>query len=136
MAFRAGRTAAFYIGTTNLSAYLDSIDFPISVGTSDTTTFGSAWTTGIVTLNSATISISGGYDPTASTGPAATLQSMISGGTAWPFAHFPGGSVSGQRTRTGSCFITSYTETSAAADKVVFAAEFMVTGTVTSGTVS
>ena len=136
MAARHGRNAAVYIGTTALSAYCDTVDLSIDNATADTTTFGSSWTTAIAGLNSGSVSLSGIYDPTATTGPQAVLWGVITGGTAWPIAHFPGGSASGQRTNTFSALITSYSESSPVADKVTFSVSLQITGAVTSGTVS
>lgn len=134
MAFKHGKAAAFYLGTNNLSAFCDQLELSIEVDTSDTSTFGGNWKTALAGLVGGSLSVSGDYDPTVTTGPAAVLLTAIANGTAWPFSHFPGGSATGQRSNTGSCFVTNYTESSPVADKVTFSAELMVTGTVVSST--
>jgi hypothetical protein len=133
---RHGRTAAFYLNSVNLTSFLDTLELPFDVETADTTTFGNNWKAAIPGLIGATISGSGSYDPTNTTGPSSAILAVIAGGAAVTFAHFPGGSVSGQRTNTGSCIVTNFTESSAVGDKVTFSFEAQVTGTVTSGTVS
>jgi len=136
VAFRHGRNAAFYLNSVNLTSFLDTLEVPFEVETADTTTFGNNWKSAIPGLTGASISGSGSYDPTNTTGPSSAILGVIAGGAAVPFAHFPGGSVAGQRTNTGSCIVTNFTESSAVGDRVTFAFEAMVTGTVTSGTVS
>jgi hypothetical protein len=133
---RHGRTAAFYLNSVALTSFLDTLELPFDVETADTTTFGNNWKASIPGLIGATISGSGSYDPTNTTGPSSAILAVIAGGAAVTFAHFPGGSVSGQRTNTGSCIVTNFTESSAVGDKVAFSFEAQVTGTVTSGTVS
>jgi len=134
VAFRHGKAGAFWLGTNNLSTFCDQLDLSIDVDTSDTSTFGVGWKTAITGLIGGTLSLSGSYDPTVTTGPAAVLLTAIANGTAWAFSHFPGGSVTGQRSNVGSCFVTNYSESSPVADKVTFSAELLVTGTVTSST--
>ena len=136
MAFRHGKAAAFYINSVNLTSFLDTLEVPFEVATADTSTFGNNWTSAIAGMTSATISGSGSYDPTNTTGPSSAILAIIGAGTAVTFAHFPGGSVSGQRTNTGSCIVTNFTESSAVGDRVTFSFEAQVTGTVTSGTVA
>lgn len=132
MAAKHGKSAQVYMGSTELSAYCDQLDLSIDVDTGETSTFGVGWKTYLAGLIGSTLSLSGKYDGTASTGPAAQLMAGITGGTAWSFKHFPGGSASGQRQNTFSGFVTNYTESSPVADIVTFSAEILVSGTVTS----
>lgn len=136
MAFRHGKAAAFYINSVNLTSFLDTLELPFEVETADTTTFGNNWKSAIAGLTGASISGSGSYDPTNTTGPSSAILAIIGAGTAVTFAHFPGGSVAGQRTNTGSCIVTNFTESSAVGDRVTFSFEAQVTGTVVSGTVA
>ena len=65
MAFKAGRTAGLLFNEFRLTPYLDSAAMSVSIGTGDTSTFGTDWTTAIPTLNSATFSMTGRYDEAA-----------------------------------------------------------------------
>lgn len=133
MAFVHGKNTVFSIddsgGTLrNLSAYLDSIDFPQTVETADVTTFGDAAKEYIVGLKDSTISISGSYDP------GATCDGYLAGivgGAAGTFEYGPQGSTGGFVKYTGEAILTSYQITGSVGDKVTFSAEFQVTGAVT-----
>jgi hypothetical protein len=134
MAFKHGRAAAVWIGTNDLSAFLDQAEKSTDVDTAETTTFGQNWKRYLAGLIGTTVSMSGSYDGTASTGPAAVLETAIANGTAWTWKFFPGGSASGQRQHSFSAFVTNYSESSPVGDKVTFSAEILADGTVTSTT--
>lgn len=134
MAARHGKNAAVFIGTNDLSAFLDQADKSTDVDTAETTVFGLNWKTYIAGLIGTTLSISGSYDGTATTGPAALMETAIANGTAWTWKFFPGGSASGQRQHSFSAFVTNYSESSPVADKVTWSAEVLASGTVTSTT--
>lgn len=134
MAFRHGRYAEITVNAKDLSAFCDSADLGIDVDTSDTTVFGASWKTAIAGLAGATLELSGDYDPTATTGPAAVLTALIG---ADPFAVvvYPGGNVSGQVSRSFDAILTKYKESSPVGDKVTFSASLLVTDAITFGTV-
>ena len=134
MAFKHGRAAEVYIGTNALTSFLDQADKSTDVDTAETTVFGNGWKTYLAGLIGATLSISGSYDGTSTTGPAALMETAIANGTAWTWKFFPGGSASGQRQHSFSAFVTNYSESSPVADKVTWSAEVLATGTVTSTT--
>jgi hypothetical protein len=134
MAFKHGKSAAVWIGTGDLSSFLDQAEKSTDVDTAETTTFGQNWKRYLAGLIGTTLSISGSYDGTASTGPAAVLETAIANGTAWTWKFFPGGSASGQRQHSFSAFVTNYSESSQVGDKVTFSAEILADGTVTSTT--
>lgn len=134
MAFKHGRAAQVFIGTAELTAFLDQADKSTDVDTAETTVFGNGWKTYLAGLIGATLSISGSYDGTATTGPAALMETAIANGTAWTWKFFPGGSASGQRSHSFSAFVTNYSESSPVSDKVTWSAEVLATGTVTSAT--
>lgn len=134
MAFKHGRAAQVYIGTAELTAFLDQADKSTDVDTAETTVFGKGWKTYLAGLIGTTLSISGSYDGTATTGPAALMETAIANGTAWTWKFFPGGSASGQRSHSFSAFVTNYSESSPVGDKVTWSAEVLATGTVTSAT--
>lgn len=134
MAFKHGKAAEVWLGTNNLSGYLDQADKSTDVDTAETTVFGNSWKQYLAGLIGTTLSISGSYDGTATTGPAALMETCIANGTAWTWKFFPGGSASGQRSHSFSAFVTNYSESSPVADKVTWSAEVLATGTVTSTT--
>ena len=134
MAAKHGRSAQVYIGTNEISSYLDQADKSTDVDTGETTTFGKNWKTYLAGLIGANLSLGGKYDGTATTGPAAILETCIANGTAWPIKFFPGGSASGQRQHTFNALVTNYSESSPVGDIVTFSASLLADGTVTSTT--
>src|SRR5438105_13835754 len=97
MAFKHGRLAEITVNTKALSTFCDTADINIKVDTADTTTFLASWKTAIAGLAGATVALSGGYDPTVTTGPASVLTALIG---AAPFAviFYPAGNNAGQGT--------------------------------------
>jgi len=133
MAFVHGKTAEFQIDNsggslTDISAYCDNVDFPLTADTAEVTTFGDASKEYIGGLKDATISISGSWDATAD----GVLAGII--GLAGSFQYGPAGTTGGNIKYTGECICTSYNVTAPVGDKVSFSAEFQVTGDVTRGT--
>jgi hypothetical protein len=135
VAFKHGKAAQVFIGTNEISTYLDSADKSTDVDMADVTTFGQNWKRALAGLIGSTLSLSGKYDGTATTGPAAIFETCIANGTAWAVKYFPGGSASGQRQHSFSAFVTNYSENSAVADAVTFSAALQADGTVTSTTI-
>jgi len=131
---RHGKAAEVYIGTAALTSYLSQADKSTDVDTAETTVFGQNWKTYIAGLIGSTLSISGSYDGTNSTGPASLMETAIANGTAWTWKFFPGGSASGQRQHSFSAFVTNYSESSPVGDQVTWTAEVLASGTVTSTT--
>lgn len=133
MPFVHGKTADFRIDNsagslTDISAYCDSVDFPLTADTAEVTTFGDASKEYIAGLKDATISISGSWDATAD----AVLAGII--GLAGSFQYGPAGTTLTNIKYTGEAICTSYTVNAPVGDKVTFSAEFQVTGAVTRGT--
>lgn len=137
MAFSHGRLAYVSVAGTDLSAYFNQTDLPIDVANADTSTFGLSWETNLAGLASATWSLDGYWDPTASTGPAAVLTAAITtcqGGTPVACVFRPAGTGSGKATRTFNANITGYSEGAEVGGVVPISASFKVTGAVTFGT--
>jgi len=133
MAFVHGKTAEFQIDNsggslTDISAYCDNVDFPLTADTAEVTTFGDASKEYIGGLKDATISISGSWDATAD----GVLAGII--GLTGSFQYGPAGTTGGNIKYTGEAICTSYNVTAPVGDKVSFSAEFQVTGDVTRGT--
>ena len=128
--FSTGKAAVFSIDDTggtarDISDVLNSIDFPETTDTAEVTAFGASSRSYIVSLESATISISGMYD--------ATVDGYLKGGTepaSRTFTYKPG-VTSGDAIYSGECILTSYSLSSPVGDVNTFTADFQVTGTVT-----
>lgn len=135
MAFRHGKSASLSVAGTVIQAYLDSAALNVTNETADTTAFGSTWTSAIAGLLGGTLSGSGFYDPTTSTGPQAVLWSAFTGGASVAVVYYPGGNTSNQRSYSFSAFVTSMEESATATDKVTFSFEMLVTGAVTPATI-
>ena len=128
--FSTGKAAVFSIDDTggtarDISDVLNSIDFPETTDTAEVTAFGASSRSYIVSLESATISISGMYD--------ATVDGYLKGGTepaSRTFTYKPG-VTAGDAIYSGECILTSYSLSSPVGDVNTFTADFQVTGTVT-----
>ena len=133
-AFSTGKSAVFKIDShsdslTDISNTLNSIDFPETTDTAEVTAFGASSRSYIVSLESATISITGMYDK--------DVDAALKGGAepaSRDFEYQPTG-VSGEGKYTGDCILTNYSISSPVGDVVTYTADFQVTGVVTRGTV-
>jgi hypothetical protein len=134
MAFRHGRFAEITVNSVALSTFCDEAELSLENDTAETTTFTKSWKTHIPGLNGGSLSLSGSYDPTASTGPAAVLEALI-GAAAFPVVAEMGGNASGQRRHSFNALLTSYSESSPVGDKVIFSAELLADGAVTPTTI-
>lgn len=133
MPFVHGKSAVFKVDNsggslTDISAYCDNVDFPITADTAEVTTFGDSSKEYVAGLKDATISIGGSWDATAD----GVLAPIV--GVAGSFEYGPAGSTAGNIKFTGEAICTGYTVTAPVGDKVSFSAEFQVTGAVTRGT--
>lgn len=134
MAFKHGKSAAITVNSVALGTYCDSETLDIAVDTAETTTFGVNWKTHVPGLAGATLKITGNYDPVAVTGPVAVFTGLI-GNVGFPVVVEPGGNVAGQIRHSFTAIITGYSENTAVADKITFAADILVTGIVTTITI-
>ena len=110
----------------NISNTLNSVDFPLSVETAETTAFGATAKSYIVGLKDATFSVSGVWD--------ATVAGYLDGGAepaSRSFIYGPAGSTASNVKYTGECIMTSFSTSSPLGDVVSFSADFQVTGAVT-----
>ncbi len=112
----------------DISTFCDTISLPVNVDTADTSTFQSSWKSAVVGLAGGTITFSGDYDPTATTGPCSALTAVITGGVAVAVVYKPGGVASGQRSHTFNAILTSYNEDTTVNDKVTFSCSMLMTG--------
>jgi hypothetical protein len=132
MAFKHGKGAAFLLGTDDLSAYLDSIEWNRSRETGETTTFTSAEDTKtfVAGLRDNTFTIGGKFDSTATTGPRAVLNAAIDSDTATVAKIRQEGTGAGLPENEVSCFCTGYSESVPVGDVITFSADFQCTGIV------
>jgi hypothetical protein len=133
MPFVHGKTADFRIDNssgllTDISAYCDNVDFPLTADIAEVTRFSDSSKGYIAGLKDATISISGSWDATAD----GVIAAIV--GLSGSFQYGPAGTTNGNIKYTGECICTSYNVTAPVGDKVSFSAEFQVTGAVTRGT--
>ena len=134
MAFKAGTTSAFYLGTatlTNVSPYADNLSLPQSTDQLEVSTFGSASKAFIPGLNDGdSISVSGPYD--------VVIHSLITGarsaGSLLGYVFGPGGSVAAQARSAGSVYVQQYTTSTTVGGRVEYSLSLQVTGAVTNGT--
>ena len=134
MAFKAGTTSAFYLGTatlTNVSPYADNLSLPQSTDQLEVSTFGSASKAFIPGLNDGdTISVSGPYD--------VVIHSLITGarsaGSLLGYVFGPGGSVAAQARSAGSVYVQQYSTSTTVGGRVEYSLSLQVTGAVTNGT--
>lgn len=138
MAFVHGKGTVFKIdnaaGTiTVLTTYVDSVEFQNTVDTAETTTMGAEAKTFVSGQSDGTLSVSGLFDGTATTGPDAILSGLIGLEASSTFEIGPEGSTAGKVKKSGECFLTSYSVSSEVGDVVKFSADFQVTGAITVG---
>jgi hypothetical protein len=136
MAFTHGKNGVFKIdnaaGTlSTLTAYVDSVDFSNSVDVAESTTMGAEAKTYLSGQSDGTLSISGKYDSTASTGPDVVLNGLVGLETSSTFEVGPEGSTAGKIRYTGECFLTGYSIGIPVGDVVTFTADFQITGAIT-----
>lgn len=138
MAFSHGKGLVFKIdnaaGTIQvLTSYVDNVELSDDVDMGETTTAGVEDKTYVSGQATHTLSISGKWDDTASTGPDAVLSGLIGLETTSSFEYGPSGSSAGKVKKSGECFLTSYVVTSPADGVNIFTADFQVSGAVTTG---
>lgn len=138
MAFVHGKGAALKIdnaaGTLQtLTAYLTDAGFNNTIDVAESTTMGAEAKTYLSAQSDATLSISGFYDSTASTGPDVVLNGLVGLETTSSFEYGPEGGTTGKTKYSGECFMTSYVLSAPVGGVVTFSADFQVTGAVTKG---
>ncbi len=139
MAFKHGRSGKFQLddvgGTLrDLSAFISNVDFPRDVDAPETTTFsvtGGARTYVAGGLTGATFSITGFFDPTATTGPDVVISGSLGDASDVSFEYSPSGTATGDIQYTGQCIVTSYSVSSPVDGVVSFTADMQITGVVT-----
>lgn len=129
MAFVHGKGAIFKVGTNDISAFTNSVEFEATADTHDTTTFGQTGHTYAGGLTDGKVQLKGLYDNTTSTGPRDAIDAVL--GTSVAFTYQPEGTGTGKVETTGNAVVKSYKETAPVADMVTWEAELTISGAVT-----
>jgi len=131
--FVHGKSTNFQVDDTggtirDISNVCDSVDFPETIETGETTAFGSTSKSFVVGLRDATISVSDNWD--------ATVDGYLIGTepASRSFVFGPAGSTGGNIKYSGECILTNYSIGAPVGDTVTFSANLQVTGDVTRGT--
>ena len=135
MAFVHGSDSVFKLDNaggslTDISTYVNNVDFPETADVAETSTLGASNKTYIVGLKDATISLGGLFDATVD----AILGAVVGQSATLSFEYSPEGTGSGKVKYTGECILTSYTLSSPVGDVVGFSADLQVSGAVTRAT--
>ena len=135
MAFTHGKDSVFKLdnsgGTlTDISTYVNNVDFPETSDVSETTTLGADNKTYIAGLKDATISLSGLWDSTAD----AIFGAVVGQSATLSFEYSPEGTTGGNVKYEGEAILTSYAISSPVGDAVGYSADLQVSGAITRGT--
>ena len=115
---------------TDVSAYVNNVDFPITSDIAETTVMGNDNKTYIVGLKDATLSLTGLWDATMD----AILGVIVGQASTVSFELSPEGTSSGKVKYTGEAICIEYGQNPPVGDVVSYTANFQVTGAVTRGT--
>ena len=120
------------VATKALSLFCDTADIDINIDTAETTVFTNTYKTYLAGLAGATLTLSGSWDPTVTTGPASVLFAQIAlnqAGTVTAVIFYPAGNNAGQGTsHTFNALLSNYKESSKVSDRVAFSCSLLVTG--------
>ena len=135
MAFVHGSDSSFKLDNgsgslTDISTYVNNVDFPETADVAETTTLGSSNKSYIVGLKDATISLSGLWDATAD----AIFGAVVGQSATLSFEYSPEGTASGKVNYTREAIMTNYSIGSPVGDVVGYSADLQVSGAVTRGT--
>lgn len=135
MAFTHGKDSVFKLDNasgslTDISTYVNNVDFPETADVSETTTLGADNKTYIAGLKDATISLSGLWDATAD----AIFGAVVGQSATLSYEYSPEGTATGKIKYTGEAILTSYAISSPVGDAVGYSADLQVSGAVTRGT--
>lgn len=131
MAFTHGKNAVFKIGTsgseTDISAFVDGVDFPYDFDEVDVSVFGTAYHQYIPGQYSSDVKFQGPWDATT----LHTTLSPLRGVTGKSIVYGPQGSTTGQVKLTALGFLKQYGYPSKVKDAVRYTAAFRISGAIT-----
>lgn len=140
MAFAHGKFAVIKMdnaaGTLfDLSGISNNIDYPESMGTGETTSFGQTAKTYLVGLTDATVSIGGTYDNTLAATIRAAIASVVNGTNASLTVEYsPQGTTTGKPKYTFEAIPTGFSTSTPVAGVGTFKLDLQRTGATTDGT--
>lgn len=140
MAKYAGKDCSFQMedsaGTTlrDIGVHCDSIEEEFSVAMQDATTIGAEAKVFLSGLSESTITLSGKWDDTATSGPDVVLSGNVGNDSSVGFEFGPAGNGTGKVKYSGECFVSKYSVSAPLEGVVKFSAALQVTGAVTRGT--
>jgi hypothetical protein len=130
-----------YVGVTDaasslkdISVYVNNTDYNPEQDSHDDTTYGATGHTYRGGLTNGTITISGMWDKTASTGSDTVLAGLLAIKTPWPWEFGPEGKTAGKVKKSGNGILTNYRVSAPVADLVSFTATIQISGAISSGT--
>lgn len=129
MATRHGKNAAVTFAGTALGAFCNEGSLSIDIDTAETSVFGQNYKSFLTGQGTATLELSGHYDPAAG-GPGAIIRAQLfvdAVAIIWE----PGGAVAGQTRYTFNALVTNYSEASSTSDRVTFSTSLQMTGSPT-----
>lgn len=132
MAESHGSKAKFWIGTTDLSSYLTSVELTGEADTAEVSALGDTNKQYVVGLQDASISLEGNFDTTVYT----LLSGMFGATAGTAFKYFPAGSVSGLAQVSGSAYLSEFSPSTPVDDKGSFSAAMVPSSNFTYGTVA
>lgn len=125
--------AALKVGGTAITGYIDSMSYSEDTDAIETTTFGTAFRSFLPGLTVATLDCSGHYDP-GTAAPDVVFNAVRAAGTAVQVIGYPGGTATGQRSYTGTAFLTNYSWSDDVSDDAKWSATWQFTAAVTKAT--
>lgn len=131
MAFTHGSNAVLVVNSGALTTFMNDVSFNRTADTAETSTFGVTSKTYIPGLKDGTLSVSGLYDKTTTTGPVFILEAIYLANAAVTCVWNPAGTTTGNYAYTFSAILTSLDISSGIGDAVQVSAEFQATGTIT-----
>lgn len=133
MAYKHGRNTDVYLGSYDISAYLNEATASMSLDVAETSTFGPSAKTYIMGQNDGTVSFSGLFDGDANA-VNAVFEDIISNDLTPAFTiAYDGGIAVGNDCSLGTAKQTSYEISAPVGDVVSVAGEFQVTGGIRQG---
>lgn len=129
MAYVHGHNAVFKQASTDLSAFITSVEVKRSADDHDTTTLGDAAHEYSGGLTDGTVTLKGVYDAGSTTTPRVTIQGALGTVVAWTYQ--ANGTGTGKPQQTGNGLVTAYEESAPVDDMVTWSAEYKISGAVT-----
>lgn len=124
MAFVHGKDTYVSLDGSDLSEFTNNTEVPREADTHDVTTYGKSAHVFVGGLLTGTATLTGIYDNTAVTGPAAVIEPLL--GTTVPFVFRPEGVGAGKPERSGDVVVKSYQESAPVADVVKWTCELQL----------